>query len=110
MQIDYNTLLYEKMQKEYNQFLEKLEEMVPQEVIEYAYEKVVKEDILCCIEYSKYPQVEAKALYSLKNPLHELYQEWLDTDVSYMDTLRGTINERAKSAVKETKEKQREIR
>lgn len=110
MAVDYNELLYEKMSAEYNQFLLELDEMLPQDVVRNAYQIVVKEDILSCFECSKRSQTEAKALYLLKNPLDDLYQEWLDTDASYMDMLRDSIDERIKSAVKEMKDKQRESR
>ena len=70
----------------------------------------MKEDLLCCFECSERLQVEAKALYLLKKPLEDLYREWLETDASYMDMLRDTIDDRAQSAVKELKAKQRESR
>ena len=110
MAVDYNELLYEKMQNEYNRFLMELDELLPIDVVRNAYQIVMKEDILSCFVDSRRPQIEAKALYLLQNPLDDLYQEWLGTDGSYMDMLRDTIDERAKSAVREMKEKQREGR
>ena len=107
---DYNKLLYEKMSSEYDSFIEKLKQMQPEQIIERSYEKVMKEDLLSCFEYSERPQIEAKALYLQKNPLESLYQEWLETDVSYMDMLRDSADECVKFAVKEMKDRQRESR
>lgn len=107
---DYNKLLYEKMSAEYDRFIEDLKQMPPEQIIEHSYEKVMKEDLLSCFEFTDRSQTEAKALYLLKNPFDDLYQEWLDTDASYMDMLRDSIDERIKSAVKEMKDRQRESR
>jgi len=39
-----------------------------------------------------------------------MYQEWLDTDVSEMQMLKDSIDDTAKKAVKEMKDKQKESR
>ena len=51
----------------------------------------------------------AQEVYESGNIVKLLYDFHVLAGI-YMDTLRGTINERAKSAVKEMEEKQREIR
>ena len=110
MPIDYVELLYEKVQAEYDAFIEELKRMTPEQVIEKAYQKVIKEDLVTEIQHGSLGQTEAKALYREKYPLDRLYQEWLDTDVSYMDLLKDSIDDTAKKAVKEMKEKQKESR
>lgn len=110
MPTDYNELLYEKVQAEYNAFIEELKTLPPEQIIEKSYQKTIKEDLVVICRETDRPQSEAKALYLLKYPLEEIYQEWLETDVSYMDMLRDSVDERGKSAVKEMKEKQRESR
>lgn len=110
MPTDYVDLLYDKVQAEYDTFIKELKQMTPEQVIEKAYEKVIKEDLVTEIQNGNLNQVEAKALYREKYPLDRLYQEWLETDVSYMDLLKDTIDDTAKKAVKEMKEKQRESR
>ena len=42
MAVDYNELLYEKVQAEYDAFVEELKRMTPEQVIDRAYEKVTK--------------------------------------------------------------------
>ena len=60
MAVDYNDLLYEKAQKEYDDLIAELKELPSEQVIERAYEKVIKENILCILEDSQRDQKEAK--------------------------------------------------
>ena len=66
--------------------------------------------MLSIFEYTDFPQTQAKALYKLDKPLNALYQEWLHNDMSYMDMLRDTIDNRIESAVRELKAKSRDSR
>lgn len=110
MVVDYNALLYEKMQAEYTEFLNRLKKMPTEEVVEKAYEKVIKEDLVACVESGDLEPNQAKALYSKKYPLDYCYQEWLDNDCSHMDMLRDTIEDASQKTVKEMKSKSRESR
>ena len=105
MQKDYNQLLYDKMQAEYDQFISDLSTKSPNEIIDHSYEKVFKEEILIIWESSNRTSEEAKALYQQKRPLDFLYQEWLHNEYSYMDMVRDTVDDGAKSAVKQMKER-----
>ena len=110
MAVDYNELLYEKLQAEYNAYIESLKQMTPEQVIERAYEKVTKENMVTIIQENELTPAEAKALYRERYPLDLMYQEWLDTDVSEMQMLKDSIDDTAKKAVKEMKDKQKESR
>lgn len=110
MNLNFNDLLYEKVQAEYDAFIEELKRITPEQVIERAYEKVTKENMVTIIQEKELTPSEAKALYREKYPLDRMYQEWLDTDVSEMQILRDSIDDTAKKAVKEMKDKQRESR
>lgn len=110
MTVDYNELLYEKVQAEYDAFIEELKRMTPEQVIDRAYEKVTKENMVMVIQENNLEPSEAKALCREKYPLDRMYQEWLDTDVSEMQMLKDSIDDTAKKAVKEMKEKQKESR
>ena len=110
MAVDYNDLLYEKAQKEYDNLIAELKELPSEQVIERAYEKVIKENILCILEDSQRDQKEAKALYLEKYPLDRAYQDWLKSDVSETAMLRDSIDDTAKDVVKERREIQRESR
>ena len=50
MAVDYNELLYEKVQAEYDAFIEELKRMTPEQVIDRAYEKVTKENMVMVIQ------------------------------------------------------------
>lgn len=110
MAVDYNVLLYRKLEKENKAFTDDLKTKTPEQIIEAAYEKVFKEDILSIFEHKDFSQTEAKALYKLKNPLDDLYQAWLNREVSYMNLLHDTVDLRIQSAVKEMKARQENCR
>ena len=95
------------MQKEYNEFLDELKQLPPEEIIDKSYEKVLKEDILCLTEIHDLLQPQAKALYHMKNPLEQLYQEWLSTDCSHMADLEYVVTERAELEVREIMNQER---
>lgn len=108
--VDYNELLYKKVQAEYDTFIEEIKKQPSENVIERAYEIVTKQNMVVIIQESNLTPVEAKSLYREKYPLDRMYREWLDTDVSEMQMLKDSIDDTAKTAVKELKEKQRESR
>lgn len=108
MVVDYCVLLSEKVQDEYNKFITDLNGMTTKDAIDHAYEKVIKEDLVACIEGQKLDNSEAKALYLKKQPLDYCYQEWLKNDFSYSDMLRDTVDDACKRSVKEMKEKHKE--
>ena len=94
-----NQRLYDKMNREYFRFIEQVKALPPEQILDRAYEKVSKQDILCSFENEGMEYDQAKALCRLEHPLEELYQQWLKTDSSYMESLRETMEERANSAV-----------
>ena len=100
---NYNELLFKKVTQEHKELVEKLEKLPANEALSRAYEKVIKEDLVCCIGDSNLTQNEARALLRLSHPLDALYSEWLHNDYSYNDILRDTIKDRATSAVREMK-------
>ena len=100
---NYNELLFKKVTQEHKELVEELEKLPANEALSRAYEKVIKEDLVCSIGDSNLTQNEARALLRLSHPLDALYSEWLDNDYSYNDILRDTIKDRATSAVREMK-------
>ena len=92
--------LYEKVSAEYNAFIKGIENMPAAEAIDkHAYEKVIKEDMVSCLESCEMPNGEAKALFKLKDPLDSMYREWLDNDCSHMDMIRDTISHFAQKEI-----------
>ena len=58
-----------------------------------------------CFEENQLDYEEAQALYALEKPLDSMYEDWLDVDTSYMDTLRDSIDDSIQSAMKFVKER-----
>ncbi len=110
MATDYKELLCEKLQKEYDAFVDNLKQQAPEDIINSAYRIIFMKDLVTVCENDIFTQKEAKALYRLNAPLEELYQEWLSNDFSYMDMLRDTVKDRAASTVKDLKVKHKESR
>lgn len=86
-------LLYEKMSKEQDNFIEKLKHSSPEEIISAAYEKVMRDDILMLFDDDFLDTKQTKALLKLEYPLSACYDEWLKNDCTYMDMLRDTVDD-----------------
>ena len=85
-------LLYEKMSKEQDNFIENLKHSSPEEIIHSAYENVMRYEILMLFEYYFLDDKQIKALLRLEKPLSACYDEWLKNDCSYMDMLCDTVD------------------
>lgn len=73
--------------------LEELKGLPLEQIIDRAYEKVIKEDLLILLEPGGLEQREIDALLTFEHPLAALYGEWMDRDTSYMDLLRQTCDD-----------------
>ena len=104
---DYNTLLYEKVQAEYDSFIDELKTKPVDEVVEKAYEKVMKEELVSMFypEYEKYDISDIKALNKCEKPLEELYQGWMDFDGGIHESLEYSIDDTIETLKREQKEK-----
>lgn len=94
-QLDYddrNRQLYERASNEYAEFLENLKGKTPQQIIDVAYEVVMKADILSLLEYHDLDKKQINILLTMQNPLDCIYTEWQHSDYSYMDMLRDSMN------------------
>ena len=106
---DLRDLLYEKMYKEQEQFIEKLKHSTPEEIISASYEKVMRDDILMTFENEDFlDNKQIKELLKLDYPLSACYNEWMDNDCSHMDMLRDTVEDFAKRLVKENQHKKKD--
>lgn len=65
-----------KLEKEYNDFKEELEQKSPKEIIEKAYELVMRHEIKEDIRYRELSLTELKALVNTKDVLSKCYDEW----------------------------------
>lgn len=99
--------LFNKMQQEYDDFINNLKQQTPQKIIEGAYQKVIKEEILGDFypEYKHYDIDKIKALGKTKAPLEELYQGWMKCDAGIHQALEDNIYDTLDDIEKEQKQK-----
>ena len=100
MSIDYNTLLYEKMKAEQEQYRDWLLTQEPAEMLNHTYEYTMREDIVICMKDLKLSAKQAKALLKSPCPLNDVYKEFKDREVEHMDTIRDSIETRADQVIK----------
>lgn len=97
--VDYNDLLFIKMQHEYIVFLDDLKELPVAEALERSYEKTIKQELLYMCEEKDLPQEQAKALYEMKKPLDGIYQDWLKSDKHIRESLDGAFSNTANKEI-----------
>ena len=75
---DYTTALYEKVQAEYDDFIAEMKGKSADEIIESAYQIVIKDEItVFCRDCSpKLNDGQFEALLSSKNALYEVFEQW----------------------------------
>ena len=75
---DYVSLLYEKVQAEYDDFIAEMKCKPADEIIESAYQIVIKDEItVFCRDCSpKLTDRQFEALLSSKNALYEVFEQW----------------------------------
>jgi uncharacterized membrane protein YheB (UPF0754 family) len=88
-----NCKLTDKVEQELTAFREEMLSKTPQEVYEAAYQIALKSDIAECFSETNFSPQAVKALMKSPNLLHEIYQEWLETDHSHMEDLRQTVSD-----------------
>lgn len=96
-----NTALYEKLFEEQEGFRGELLGMAPQEILDRAYEFVVREDILLAMEYNDLSDRQCKALLSSEAPLSELFGAWERHEGCHMEEIRDVIESHANKLIRE---------
>ena len=107
---DLNTILYQKMYDEQEQFKEKLMSSSPRDVMLTAYELVIREDILLSLEYNDLSDAQAKALLKSEHPLSDLYLKWENHESRHMEEIQSLIEEHADQLIRSTKAKTQDAR
>lgn len=109
-EMDIRKKLYEKMQNEYNDFIEEMKNNEPQFIVNNAYQIVIKEELVAMFypESKQYDIDEIKALNKTKNPLEELYQGWMDSDAGIHSVLEDNVSDTIEEIQKEQREKKKD--
>ena len=92
---EWNTTLYKQMFAEQEQFRDWLLAQPPQEILNHAYEYVMREDILLSLEYNDLTDAQAAALLSSPSPLADIYAEFDKLENSHMEEIWSCIESRA---------------
>ncbi|MBQ2835465.1 MAG: DUF3848 domain-containing protein [Clostridia bacterium] len=102
--------LYEKMEKEFRDFIEEMKSNEPEVIVNSAYQIVIKEELVAMFypESKQYDIDEIKALNKTKNPLEELYQGWMDSDAGIQSVLEDNISDTIEEIQKEQREKKKD--
>ena len=95
-----NTALYEKIYAEQQEFISSLKTMTPENIIQYAYELVIREDILLSIKENDRDAQQCKALLKEKKPLDKLFLAWEKYEGSHMTEILDCIENKADELVK----------
>lgn len=101
--------LWEKAQEEQSEYVEELKRLPPEQIVDKAYEKTMRDDILITFEDNRLSDKQVEALMRLDYPIAACYEEWQKNDVTYMDRLFEVVDDYADDLVKESEaEKQKQ--
>ena len=98
-----NTLLYHKLLKEQELFKEKLRNSSAREVMENAYELVIREDILLHLEENDLSGAQSRALLKSEHPLSDLFNAWENRESKHMEEIGETVEEHADKLISEAR-------
>lgn len=96
-----NTKLYEKMFAEQEVYRSWLLSQPHEEILNHAYEYVMREDILLSLEYYDLTDGQAKALLKSPAPLADVFKDWEKRETGHMEDIRETIESRANKIIRE---------
>ena len=86
-----NTAVYEMIFAEQQEFIKELQNSSPKQVIEQAYELIIREDILLSFEEEDLTAAQCKALLKEKKPLDKLFKAWENSESRHMEDIRNCI-------------------
>ena len=87
--------LYNKMQREQNEYRAWLLAQPPEEILNHAYEYSSREDILIALENASLRPAQLRALLESQAPLADIYKDYRDCDTNTLDVMTLCIADRA---------------
>ena len=96
-----NTMLYQKMSAEQQQYREWLINQPPDEILRHCAEYTVREDIVLALEEFDLSDKQCKALLKSPAPLEDVFNAFEKRESDYMDTIRDTIECRANAVIRQ---------
>ena len=94
-------ILLEKANNEQEQYIEELKKLPPEKIIEKAYEKTMRDDIIIAFEYTMLAEEQLQKLIGLEHPVSACFEEWQKHDTTYMDRLMDVVEEYSDKLVDE---------
>ena len=91
----WNTTLYKQMFTEQEQFRDWLLAQPPEEILNHAYEYVMREDVLLSLEHNDLTYAQAAALLASPAPLADVYKELDYVESSHMEEVWSCVVDRA---------------
>ena len=104
-----NTELYKKLFAEQEQFKRWLLTQPPDEILNHAYEYVMREDIILSMEYNDLSDERAKALLASPSPLDDIFHDFEKIEGDHMETIRECIESRADKNIEVQREALRNL-
>ena len=102
-----NTKIYERMYDEQQAFIEELKKSSPENIINQAYELVIREDLLISLEYNNLSAEQCKAFLKEKKPLGKLFHSWENHEGNHMTEIRDCIENFANDLISQRKGRMR---
>ena len=93
------SLLYGTLLCEQTAFREWLLQQTPEEILKHTYEYTVREDIIFAFEAMKLEDEFVSVLLLSPCPLQDIYENYRKKETDYMDDIRCSIREVAKSNI-----------
>lgn len=90
---DLTEILNQKLEKEFKDFCDKMEEKKPKEIVKKAYEITVKEELKEEIKNMRLEEKEKAIMIDQNDLLTEFYHDWLNTDIPLGESLRDTLED-----------------
>lgn len=104
-----NTELYKKLFSEQERFKEWLLKQPSSEILNHAYEYVMREDIILAMEYNDLTDEQAKALLASPSPLADIFRDFEKIEGDHMDTIRHCVESRADKNISRQREELRNL-
>ncbi len=98
-----NDALYDKMNKEMEEYKGWLLTQPAEEILQHTYEYTMKQDTLLSMEFHELDYAQAQALLGSPTPLADVYGYFQNMDCGYLDTLWESIQGRANDVLAEQK-------
>lgn len=90
---DLTEILNQKLEREFKDFCDKMEEKKPKEIVKKAYEITVKEELKEEIKNMRLEEKEKAIMIDQNDLLTEFYHDWLNTDIPLGESLRDTLED-----------------